>query len=323
MGRGAVGQVTIEAAITLPVMVLLGLGILQLTLLQHARLMTEYAAFRAARAGIVWNGNNVRMRDAALMALLPTMGRTDDLQRLSATYLQATALDQTLRTLRPGGEVPEEVNGASLLGQVRVDTVAPSLWSGIGQLWNLPGAHDWQELDFDGPGGFPDHRELGRHIEAFFEPNLAGPDPYRDATVLRIRLRYLYELRIPFANWMVFASWYAANAGASLMGAIGREQVNLAAVGAEANILGGNGDAAVRLGELGWSGGGIRHQAGHPTLQGPELEMLWSLARARTPLGARLGGPRYFLPVTATYSLRMQSNFHRKWLMHLNPSWGM
>ena len=46
-------------------------------MIQHAKLMTEYAAYQAARAGIVWNGNNERMHDAAIIALLPTMGRTD------------------------------------------------------------------------------------------------------------------------------------------------------------------------------------------------------------------------------------------------------
>ena len=40
--------------------------------------------------------------------------------------------------------------------------------------------------------------------------------------------------------------------------------------------------------------------------------VLWQLAHGEVPLIGR----RYFLPLTATYSMRMQSNFHRKWIMH-------
>ena len=47
-----------------------------------------------------------------------------------------------------------------------------------------------------------------------------------------------------------------------------------------------------------------------------EMAVLWSLAQGegeRTPDAPARG---YFIPLSATYSLRMQSNFHRKWLMH-------
>ena len=50
--------------------------------------------------------------------------------------------------------------------------------------------------------------------------------------------------------------------------------------------------------------------------------MLWGLANGSIPLVSNWGR-RYFLPLTATYSMRMQSNFHRKWIMHLNPDWGL
>ena len=49
------------------------------------------------------------------------------------------------------------------------------------------------------------------------------------------------------------------------------------------------------------------------TLYRQEMNVLWGLAEGR----------RYFFPLTATYSLRMQSNFYSKWLMHLNPDWGL
>lgn len=66
-----------ESAITLPLVVFLVLGTLQLFLMLHARIMTQYAVFRATRAGSVSQGNCDRMKDAAIAALLPTVARTD------------------------------------------------------------------------------------------------------------------------------------------------------------------------------------------------------------------------------------------------------
>ncbi|HEX5747885.1 MAG TPA: TadE/TadG family type IV pilus assembly protein [Archangium sp.] len=241
---GQSGQAAVESALVLPLMVFLGLGLLQLTQMQQAKLMTEYAAYCAARSGIVWNGNAERMRDAALVAVLPTLGRTDAPPELARTWTRARLLDEMLRRLpwptRDTG-VPDSVNGAPLSGLVRVDTVSPSGFS-----------PKRGELEFDGPEGLAE-------------------EVYREATVLSVRVRYWYELRVPFANQLVFTAWWAANAGA-----------------------------------------GPSHQRGYATLHRRELGVLRGLAADR----------RYFLPLTATYSLRMQSNFHSKWLMHPNPDGG-
>ncbi|RMG18026.1 MAG: pilus assembly protein, partial [Deltaproteobacteria bacterium] len=70
------GQVIVEQAIILPVMVFLILGIVQLAMIQHARICTEYAAFNAARAGIVYNGDPDMMERAAFLSLMPTYGRS-------------------------------------------------------------------------------------------------------------------------------------------------------------------------------------------------------------------------------------------------------
>src|SRR5258708_31416005 len=120
------GVAALETAIALPVLIALALGLIQLTLLAHAKLMVEYAAFSAARAGIVWNGNNERMRDAALVALLPMHGRTDDLAHLLATLTDQRAQERSFRQLPWGGTVPNDVNGAALKGLVRVDLLHPT-----------------------------------------------------------------------------------------------------------------------------------------------------------------------------------------------------
>lgn len=310
------GQAAVEAAMIMPLAVFMTLGIIQLTLIQHAKLMTEYAAYQAARAGIVWNGNNERMHDAAIIALLPTLGRTDDIGNLAKTFAIHQIYDSAMRTLNfGGGRVPRTVNGSNLFGLIRVDTVNPAYFTPIDTIWKLRSGYNWQELDFDGADSFPEVPSLENNIRKFF--NLPEPDSselvYRKATRLTIRLRYFYEMKIPFANWIIFTSWYASQSNVALRGAIDR-----ATMDPRANMMSdGNISGLVARAR------GIEHEQGYDSLYAPEMWVLWGLATGSIPLVSSLVGKRYFMPLTATYTMRMQSNFHRKWVMHLNPDWGL
>src|SRR5690606_6371609 len=139
------------------------LGIVQLAMVQQARLMTEYATFQAARAGVVWNGSNERMHDAAVMALLPTMGRTDDWTWLARTWRSSRAPERELQPLL-WGAARAQGNGQSLTGQVRVDTIGPNSVESRGGFWNLAGGAAWSELDFDGAQTFPEAPALEAHV---------------------------------------------------------------------------------------------------------------------------------------------------------------
>lgn len=66
------GQAAVESALTLPLTVFLILGTLQLFLMLQGRIMAEYAAFRATRAGSVNHGDCEAMSHAAIVALLPS-----------------------------------------------------------------------------------------------------------------------------------------------------------------------------------------------------------------------------------------------------------
>jgi len=314
------GQAAVESALVLPLMVFLGLGLIQLTMMQQAKLMTEYAAFSAARTGIVWNGNNERMHDAAIVALLPTMGRTDDLLNLGKTWAIAQVYDEALQLLawpNKNSVVPATVNGSNLFGQVRVDTVSPAWYSPIQSVWKLRSGANWKELDFDGPDTYPEVPALESKIAKFFNLPLPdnGEEVYRKATVLSIRVRYWYELRVPFANWIIFTSWWAANAGVSLGGAIYKPTLNTQV--SMTNQQGGMSQVAMAPVR------GLAHERGYNTLYQIEMTVLWGLATGSIPLLSSIVGKRYFIPLTATYSMRMQSNFYYKWLMHLNPDWGL
>jgi hypothetical protein len=226
------------------------------------------------------------------VALLPTQGRTDGLERLAGTWTRARLQDEALRSLAwptKDAEVPAEVNGAPLFGQVRVDLVGPSgLPAARG---GRPGSDGrWEELDFDGPRRGGDERA------------------YREATVLSVRVRYWYELRVPFAQWIVFTAWWAANAGVALGGALHAPTLN-----AKARLTNRRGG----LREVGLAPvRGLGNQRGHDTLHRSEMAVLWGLATGALPLVPGRAGRHYFIPLSATYSMRMQSNVYSKWLMH-------
>jgi len=279
------GQVAVEAALILPLLIFVGLGIIQLTAMQHAKIMTEYAAFSAARAGIVWNGSNQRMRDAALFALLPTAGRTDDLPHLAASAARQRVTDLAIRKLPWDGTAPEEIHGSPLRGLVRVDTLNPTEASFQSVQRALRARQPLEEIDFD----------------------RTEQEAIRDAGVLTIRLRYWYELRIPFANWLVFVCWYAAHSAVALGGSIDRPEL---AAHPGQSIAGQSLSAPA-----------VSTPFGYPVADADEMRTLWRLATGRLA-AASLVGPRFYIPLDAVYSMRMQSNFYRKWLMHAGPlSW--
>ncbi|MHB8873155.1 MAG: TadE family protein, partial [Myxococcaceae bacterium] len=80
------GQAGVEAALTLPMVVFLILGTLQLFTMLQARVLAEYAAFWAVRTGSVNHGRCDRMLDSAVLALMPTITRTDSPVRLAEAF---------------------------------------------------------------------------------------------------------------------------------------------------------------------------------------------------------------------------------------------
>lgn len=180
MARGESGQAAVEAALTLPLLVVAGACALQLAAIQQARLLVEYAATCAVRAGIVWSGNNERMHDAALFALLPATGGLG----LEEAWLQSRRLDAAIQEVLPAPEdAPSVMREARLLGVVRVDPVVygPRRWAA-------------PELDFDALRG--------------------------DDALLGVRVRLWYELRVPVASSVLFHAWFATHALQTVYGGL-------------------------------------------------------------------------------------------------------
>ena len=256
---GQAGQAVVEAALILPAMIFLILCALQLTQLQQARIMVEYAAFNAARAGIVHNMDNGKsngvsdgpMRDSAVFSILPTFGLTTSVTNIAKAKLQYEVQDTVLRALG--------------LPQVRVAVLNPHVrdfatWGG-----HLNG----QEIDFD------DMRPQ------------AAP-----ATLLSLQVRYLYEMKVPFANKMVQSIWLASQVGL-LQTWYGWDLTSPRSGGQQ------GGDAVGLTGNIALGRGSIAD--GIPG--GLNVSAMAALAKKN----------RFFLPVNAWYTMRMQSNPYRKW----------
>lgn len=69
--RHETGAALAETAITIMTFLIIILGIIQISLVLNAKLLVNYAAYCAARAGIVHNGEQAQMENAAALALSP------------------------------------------------------------------------------------------------------------------------------------------------------------------------------------------------------------------------------------------------------------
>jgi hypothetical protein len=263
MRRGESGQAIVEAAFVLPAMIFLILCAIQLTQLQQARLLTEYAAFNAARAGIVHNGDNGTsdgfsdgaMYDAAVLSIAPSLGRTDNFTEIGKRLVPFKLLDAAL--------------GPFKLSRMRVYVRSP------------------KSADFS---------KYGRHLngrEIDFDDVRPGAT---DATLLEIQVRYLYEMRIPFANKLIQTIWMATHVRSGNSRALddwaGWDMTSPKAFAP-------TGPDAVALTRA--LAAGVRYDDGTP-----EQVNLSALIAA----GA-LG--HYYLPLEAYYTMRMQSNPFKKW----------
>jgi hypothetical protein len=103
---------------------------------------------------------------------------------------------------------------------------------------------------------------------------------HRDQSRLQISVRYLYMMRVPFANWIIHQAWMAGMAGKRLYGAIWNPQENTP-------------------GET-----GFRTVAPVTTNQFNDttLEKLEALAEQGV----------YMVPLTANYTMRMQSDPYKQ-----------
>lgn len=293
------GQALVEAAIVMPLMTFIILGVIQLVMVQHAKIMTEYAAFTAARAGIVWNADPGIMQSAAIISLMPTyegvfeqgdlgnpMQMLKRIVQRALIYQVHRRLPEAIESLRNGtDQIIDSLGGGSSIVSQRdrlldaveraadkalVNAINNALGGSSEDMISIqicePKKGDFgmrnDEIDFDDPANFEKSR-------------------------LSIKVRYLYMMRVPFANWIIHSSWLAKEAGQELYGAVWNPQTT--------------------PGETGFRNVSQFNKQGlsyNPSVSGNRkvIQMVAGLADAGV----------YMVPLYATYTMRMQSNPYKE-----------
>jgi hypothetical protein len=178
--QGQLGQAAVEAALTMPLMLFMALGTLQLFMMLQGRLMAEHAAFKATRVGAVNYGDCQRMTHAAIAAVLPSFATYLGPSTPGATPSEKFAEAWRMRTI--GKPQDNRYDGANDFGHNRAIVWIFREKPRVGEV--TPQSED----QFDDP-----------------MPRGNGEIGYR----LEVRLIYWYPLRIPFANWVMSAMFRA------------------------------------------------------------------------------------------------------------------
>jgi hypothetical protein len=178
--QGQSGQAAVEAALTLPLMLFMFLGTMQLFMMLQGRLMAEHAAFKATRVGSVNHGDCQRMTHAAIAALVPSFytylgpnapGNTP-VEKYAQAFRARTFNKPNDNQYDPG---PDSGHDRAVVWILRQKPT-------IGEV--TPASED--QFDDPQPRG---NNEIGYRLE--------------------VRLIYWYPMRIPFANWVMAAMFRA------------------------------------------------------------------------------------------------------------------
>ena len=181
------GQVIVETALVMPLFVFIVLGLIQLGLMNQARLLTKYAAYKAVRAGALHSANTPMMEMAALSVVAPMASRSHAAALGNGNIEQVFHITDGSSFSQVMGDLNGNMMAEGNLQYVKVVICNPTtevLNSAGGQ--QLSGASEPQ-YDFD------DARNAG------------GTDwkPFM-RTKLVAQVTFNYRMMIPFANMMLF-----------------------------------------------------------------------------------------------------------------------
>jgi len=174
------GSAMIEFALVGPVITLLGMAILQYSLLFFAKNQINYAGFMAARAGAMTNANIDSVKQAYVRALIPLYGGGKDSEELKQAFDRAA----------------KDVSAS-----VRIELLNPAKES----------FDDWQDETLRETIG-NGRRVIPNSGLAFRNPSVIGTNSgqsIQDANLIRIRITHGYEMKVPLINNVVqfMLSW--------------------------------------------------------------------------------------------------------------------
>ena len=295
------GQVLVESAIVFPLMIFFTLGIMQLTMLQQGRIMVDYAAYSAARSGVVHNGAKNPMEAAANIAMLGFQFPTNDIGPFFKSYVQlivvAAARDAA------NNLIDKWTEGGGILGAIA------SLGMGIAMSYLPPGAYvSWARVFIVNPKV----ADFGGEEEIDFDC-LPGSKPAckvtnKNANILTVAVNYDFELKIGFVNWVMFEAWYGVQTATKLSGAIWSTRVATPGGFGASNAMGADGanSRTATVGILSSKGSG--HGAAVYEQARRELNKYWIDSQTQN---------RYAIPLYGSYSMRMHSNIFKKYVTEM------
>ncbi len=299
------GQVLVESALVMPLMIFFTLGILQMIMIQHARILADYSAYAAARAGVVNSGNPVPMKAAANIAVLPAIARTNDFGSFITTYMWYLIKQAAIDAIK-GVQNAADTNIGGLAGNV-IGSLGALLLAQLGPNFVPTFAQVY----------IASNHTFNANNEVEFDTLIAPSDQGAiNNTILTVTVSFNYLLQIPFANAILFESWIATEIGEQLTGAIWSSRKKVGGLGGmitgNSNVTGGGGMISRDMtkgwltiqansydGDQDMSAGKVRYR----TI--PQLGTLWNLS-----LGV-VGDPLYLMPIYSSYSMRMHSNLFK------------
>ena len=166
------GQAIVESALTLPLMVFMLLGTMQLFMMMHGRILTQLAAFQATRTGSLNHGNCARMLHSAILQVLPAIE--------PFAKNNGVALDQNVANTFAKYQ-NNNYNGKNT-------NIGPA------KSQNLTGSVFWIVRNI-----------TGRVAPMFSGPNQADDDFDQNgaAQILETKVIFWFPMRVPFANWVI------------------------------------------------------------------------------------------------------------------------
>lgn len=191
------GQAMVETAITMPLLVFIILGCLQLSLMHQARLLTKYAAYKAVRVGAFNHGRVARMETAAAMVLIPVSsysqgGKDYFMKSKTTTEYLTSAARMGLRQMLPS---PAKGVTVVVCSPTKTDHSGTNYaGTGKGSAGKAAAAYvntGTQQYIFDAP---------------FSEGGGSGVSGWKEWEIRRLAIQVTlnYRMPIPFANMMLF-----------------------------------------------------------------------------------------------------------------------
>lgn len=223
------GATMVELLIGLPMFVLLIFIIAELAQLHEAKSILDAASLAAARAGAINHGDPGRMRDAAAVALSPLHSSDTGSGGVAAGIGKSLAQGRAPAQAGSVSVVPGAdgaMNGApgAAHSAIRVDVLSPTQQMmkdfGVSRKYGEQQSRTvWQErLGMAGAvKGASTKKAIPNDNLMYREAKLLNNVSVQDANLLKIRVTYLYETKMPLTRYF-FTPLMNANLTGTLFG---------------------------------------------------------------------------------------------------------